>query len=354
MEGEIERLLLQVARAVVEEGQDRHRAIGLIVEASASYIVRRETLRRYLEAGEVEDLAAYGYVRPVLVDLGTDAMLVRTPEVVAGMVARVLADELTVRTDRDATAAGRWLADAANSLPLGEIVAAQAVLDAVAATGGVSPELIRALFALEPRETAVQPGMRGTLRYPDGRRAELTYRKGGVVEIECEGRVEQLGSDALDGDLGTVTDLGGWLVLSHVAGVPLELREADGRAVRVDEALLRGVGKCPLVLQRPNPQELARGIPVHDVPGHGSIVCAEAGMVEPITMSMFKFLSGGTGEAEAWVRESAGEDSLPLLARVAMALERVAQLAGAKDAAFGRRMLDDVVKPALGRFPALH
>ena len=42
------------------------------------------------------------------------------------------------------------------------------------------------------------------------------------------------------------------------------------------------------MLRRPDGDVEPRGILVHDVPDHGSFVCHEAGIVEPITMSMFK------------------------------------------------------------------
>ena len=344
--------LLAVAEAVIDDGQDPNRPLPLIVEASAAYIVRRETLRRHVDAQDIDELVGGGYLRPVVRGQTIQALLVRTPELVASMVALVIAEELEKRTERDVQDAAEWLVAAANSLPLGEVVAAQAVLDAVQKWGGDPHALIPALFRHVPGEEAGRPGMRGSLSLPEGRLADLRFREDGVIELEVDGHVETWEENG--GDFGTLKDFGGWMMLSHLAGVPLRFEVDDGRDVRMIEALLHGVGKCEMVLHRPDPRDVVRGVPVHDVLGHGSIVCFEAGIVEPITMSMFKFLSARREQAEDWVRKSASEDSMALLVRMAIALGHTAQLADAESAAFGRRMLDEVVKPALGRFPTLH
>ena len=115
--------MLGVARAVVDDGQDADRPSGLIARASFAYIVRRATLRRYLEGEDIEGLVVRGYVRPVVRALGIDALLVRTPELVASVVAQVVAEGLAERAEQDSEDAARWLTDAAGGLPLGEVVA---------------------------------------------------------------------------------------------------------------------------------------------------------------------------------------------------------------------------------------
>ena len=55
----------------------------------------------------------------------------------------------------------------------------------------------------------------------------------------------------------------------------------------------------------------------------GSIVCHEAGIVEPITLSLLRFLSSEDDRAEDWIEEAVQRKSLPLLARVDIALTGV-------------------------------
>ena len=344
--------LLAVAQAVIDDGQDPNRPLSLIVEASAAYIVRRKTLRSYADARAIDELVAGGYLRPVVRGQTIRALLVRTPELVATMVALVIAEELEKRTERDVQDAAEWLVGAANSLPLGDVVAAQAVLDSINRRVGVPHSLMVALFKHVPGEQAARPGMGASLPLLGGGMADLRFREDGAIELEVDGHVETWEEDGED--LGTLHDFGGWMILSHLAGVPLCFEGEGGREMRMDEALLHGVGRCEMVLHRPDPRDIVRGVPVHDVPGHGSIVCSEAGIVEPITMSMFRFLSARGEQAEDWVRESASEDSMALIVRMAIALGHMAQLADGESSAFGQRMLDEVLGPALARYPVLH
>jgi hypothetical protein len=84
-------------------------------------------------------------------------------------------------------------------------------------------------------------------------------------------------------------------ILSHVAAYPLTLVDEQGRLERVDPAILLEVGACPIVLRRPGNDVEMNGLLLHDLPDHSSIVCHESGIVEPITLSILRFL-GSEGE----------------------------------------------------------
>jgi hypothetical protein len=73
----------------------------------------------------------------------------------------------------------------------------------------------------------------------------------------------------------------------------------------------------------------------------------QAGIVEPITWSLFCYLSAGGADATAWIEEAARRKSLPLLARVEIALFQVARTADPQVAPWARQTLENVVKPAL-------
>ena len=205
-----------------------------------------------------------------------------------------------------------------------------------------------------PSKESVRPGTRAKVPLPDGRLLDLRFPEGGAIEMEADGHVETVKSDTRGEDLGTLMDFGGWLILSHLAGIELGTVGREGLAARLNEILLHDVGQCPIVLRGPELDQGVFSVPVHEIPGHGSIVCSDAGIVEPITMSMFRFLGARRGQAEHWVRRSAEEDSMALLARMAIALAHLAQVTDEDSAAFGRRMLEEVVKPALRQYPTLH
>ena len=80
---ELRRLFRATAQAAIEDAQDQRRPISLILESIAVYVVRRQTLRKFLEHTEIEDLIERGCLRPVLHESGTDILVVRLPELLA-------------------------------------------------------------------------------------------------------------------------------------------------------------------------------------------------------------------------------------------------------------------------------
>lgn len=147
-------------------------------------------------------------------------------------------------------------------------------------------------------------------------------------------------------------DIEGWLILSHIAGQPLVAQSQDGVQLgRVDPALLIEVGTCPIVLNRPPLDPETSGILLHDLRDHGSIACHNSGIVEPITMSILKFLRTTNMGDIAWLEEALARESLPLTARLDIVFRHLAE--GGDKADWAKEMLERHIKPMLGRFPAL-
>jgi len=92
----------------------------------------------------------------------------------------------------------------------------------------------------------------------------------------------------------------------------------------------------------------------HDIKDLGSIVCHEAGVVEPITLSILKFLGNEGAEASAWIEEAVQRKSLPLLARIDIALRRIADRGGTLEAQWAKETLEKAIQPAFSYFPPLH
>ena len=150
-------------------------------------------------------------------------------------------------------------------------------------------------------------------------------------------------------------DIESWLILSHIAGRPFLVQSPDGKTLgRADPALLTEVGTCPIVLRRPVADPEMNAVLTHNLKEHGSFVCHEAGIVEPITFSILKFVDGA-GEMESqWVEEAIERNSLPLVTRIDIALRHIAHRGDTQQARWARSLLDEVLKPAFDRVPALH
>jgi hypothetical protein len=143
-------------------------------------------------------------------------------------------------------------------------------------------------------------------------------------------------------------DFHAWLILSHLAGQRMGI-ERDGRTYRLDLALLGKIGGCPRVLRRPDNFLEGRGIQTHPVPGYGEVVCHGAGIIEPITFSLFKVLSTEGPELENWIEDVLDEGSLALLTRVNIALRETAKLADDVRRPWAQRMLAEHISPALNK-----
>jgi hypothetical protein len=77
---ELRRLFREVAKAVVADAKDRKRPIGLMLQSLATFVVRRKTLRKFLEADEIESLVTRGYLKPIIHDSGEAVLFVRLPQ----------------------------------------------------------------------------------------------------------------------------------------------------------------------------------------------------------------------------------------------------------------------------------
>jgi hypothetical protein len=124
------------------------------------------------------------------------------------------------------------------------------------------------------------------------------------------------------------------------------MEDEEHQLLHVGPLILLEVGTCPMVLRRPGSDADKNPILTHEVPKHGSIVSHEAGIIEPVTLSILGFLSSEEDEPEEWVEEAVRRNSLPLLARIDIALRQLSKVANAKRAQFALRMRKDLIRPA--------
>jgi hypothetical protein len=343
---EIRRLFRSLAGAVLEDAQDQRRPIALILESLAVFVVRRDTLRKHLEYAEIEDLIARGYLKPLVHESGEAILVVHLPELLASEAANLLGIELAQRARTDSKVAAEWLEGAASNLPLGDIVAAQAIVDAALRHGGVPWSLISALLATPPKCEVIRPGTKVAMLFLGGGILNITFQADGSTVLEAAGQRQVFEADPDETPPVSYSRFHSWLVLSHLASGPLVIAP-EGKLGRVDTALLIEVGTCPMVLRRPGLDQLDHSIVTHKIPDVGSIVCHLAGIVEPITLSILRFLSAEGKRATEWIIEAVERESLPLLARIDIALRVLSGSAYQNKVAFSQNMLTNVIRPAL-------
>jgi hypothetical protein len=118
----------------------------------------------------------------------------------------------------------------------------------------------------------------------------MTMHENGTLVAEANGHAQALQNDPIGKPFTYISGFHNWLILSHLAGVRFAVK-IEGDQQRVDPTLPIEIGSCKFVLRRPDTDHENPGVTTHEVPNHGEVVCHAAGIVEPITLSLFSYLS---------------------------------------------------------------
>ena len=340
-----------IARAILAEATDQTRDVSLKLESIEVNVLRRETLLQHIASDDIALLIDGGFLKPAMHASDEAVLYVRLPELLASELARLLAKELFNRRKADQDDVATWLASAASDLPMGDVIAAQAILDAVQKPEGIPFNLIRALIDKPPQRETVRPGSRFATNVPGIGQIEIITKGSGKGEVVIRGQVHEIDLD--DGFGETYGQFHPWLILSHLAGMPF-IMEGDGDVRRVDPEVLLKVGSADIVLRAVSSDYNMRHVPTHDLPGIGSIVCHAAGIIEPITLSILRYLSRNERDHDDWIDAAIERKSMPLLARIHIALLQISLEADEVRAAWAKCTLETKIRPAFNFFPPLH
>ncbi|NEV65075.1 hypothetical protein [Thiorhodococcus minor] len=335
-----------VAKAILDDVEDDGLRLALKLEAMSTFVVRRDTLLRFLQSAEIESLMSRGYLKSAI-HISNDAVIfVRLPELVASEISLLLGDALTERAHGDATETARWLVKVTSKIPLGETVAAHAFLDAAHIGGGVPLNVIYSLVDRPPKKTSITPGLKAVTHVPNVGMVNMTFEEDGSFTAEINGHREVISADGDYGAPGMWSDYHPWLILSHLAGQPMATGHEED-AIRIDLELLGIIASCPHVLRRPDVSFGGSGVATHHIDGYGEVACHKAGIVEPITSALFNMLSREGQDQEAWIDRALESESLGLLVRIDIALREMTKLYDPNQREWAARILSEKITPAL-------
>lgn len=350
---ELRHQFYEIAKAVLDDARSGKRPIALVLQSMGVFMVRKKKLAKRLSDAAIKSLVKDGYLKPAMQPSGEPVLIVRLPELLASELAAVIAHELTQLDQPDPATAARWIAGASSNLPLGDVVTAQAILDATKSGFGLSLDLVIALAETRPTLQTVRPGARFATYQPGIGLVDFTVTEDGLLLVEANGKYSRIELDP-DETLGEIYhDFHSSMILSHLAMVP-SVATIDGVDERIDTAILLEVASAPVVLRSVGPELQFNAVRVHDVPGEGSIVCHLEGIVEPITFALFEFFYREFQVAAGWIDEACRRNSLPLVARMQIALQYLAEIEDGGRSAFARKMLGGPVKAAFIALPELH
>jgi hypothetical protein len=314
---ELRRMFRGLARSMITDAQDTARSPELVLQQLEMGVIRRDAARAELEPDDLQWLIDHGFVRPGMHDVAGPTILVRLPELLASEMAHVLADELVKRGRKNLHETAAWISGAASNLPLGEVVAAQAIIDAAKRPNGLPVGLISALVEMPPEREILEVGGRYAMMLPNGAMVEIALQPDGKGFVVIDGEQHEI--DLGDEEQVTFKNIHPWLILSHVASTPFEV-EGEHGPVREDPNLLLQIGTCPVPLRGNRGPESFRMLPTTDMPGGVSIVHSDAGVIEPITLGILDYLSTAKDQADNWIAIAGSSGSIALLSRLHTAL----------------------------------
>lgn len=314
----------------------------LALEISHGFVVRRDALQQPAH-DVIESLAAQGWLRTYRHAGGEDVIAPRAPDLFLSELAYAISEELERQVSADPREAGRWLADRLEGVFLGDLIGAQAIRDMATRRGGFSSGLLVGLHDRTPRARPIKQGV-VAFQKRDGTLQDLRINGDGTATLLDAAR-QPLGEPVdLEGELPqTYGPMAGWMILAQLAYLPTAVGDDDRPLV--GGSLLLEIGTCPFPLMRAARDPI--GHLVHDIAGHGLVLCVENGVVEPATSAMQQFFTAQWNDADSWFDEALSRNSLPLLNRVLIALRQVRHVSTGARKEWAKKMLRDRIDPAI-------
>lgn len=341
------------ARAVLDDYARSDRSVEVRLRAMHTFMVRKQTMREHAEPVDLGVMEKSGLVGSVLDRSNRAILTARIPELVASELARQIGAELNERmgNDKEDIEAANWLVTTTSRLPLGDVIGAQALVDLLELRLGVSVTFLNRLLQRGPSVRPFKPGTRAAVWMPSIGQLELSARADGVTVIKKPEWIKGIEMPADEG--GQVyAELDAWLILSHLASMPIGVIEPDdGRLVgRVDPDILALIGTSPIPLRRVSEDPERASLHTHNLPDGSSMVCQQDGIIEPVTFSMLQFLGRERENADGWLDEACDRGSAAMLNRLSQALSRLSSMNPAHETAkWARERNERQVGPALQR-----
>jgi hypothetical protein len=316
-----------LASALLAGYRKVERDAELMLRSLHHFMVNRSALRDEIDSADIEAMQRSGLIGTILDSSNRQVIVGRVPELIASEISRQLADELTGALDGnvDVDDAAVSLLAVCAKLPFGDQIGAQAIIDAAKALGSIPMNFIMYLLEQRPELTSLKAGSRAFAWIPELGKVDLRTGTDGstVVWVRSEGRGFKLPADEISRGYGNLTS---WLILSHIAGVPMEaLSKDEGLRGRLDPALLGIIGTSPVPLRWTVENIERTGIHTHDLPDGSSLPCPSDAFVEPISFSLYRFLERAHERADEWIDHVCAEGSVYLLNRINLVLHYIAQ-----------------------------
>lgn len=340
----LQRNFARLAQAMIEEVKDPSRHAALATECNRTFAIRRTTLLQSFSPAELDALCEEGYLKEAIHQTAEEEICyVRQPALLASELARVLKKGILARGNDEPADTALWLTNAASSLPLGEVIAAHALLESAGEEQGIPVGVISTLLTTNPHAKNIAPGSVIAGNIPEVGYVKFKVVGDTTIEILSNGRPQRLELEEPVGQL--YVDYAPWHILSNVFGSPTVILTGDGKLDGVQGAILLQIASSEIPL--PPSTAFHRPLPMRKLPDGNPIVCHSVGMVEQITQSLFIYLKQDLSESRAWVDRALTRDSGALLSRLYIALREISRLTDPGLSTWASETLCNQVLPAM-------
>jgi hypothetical protein len=256
----------KLAKAFLSDKPSRDSDAKMSLLAHGRGYVTSETAERELGTDRLNRLLTQGHVEKVSYGSGNVLIAPKVPELLSSAASYVLADETVVLfKEGQKDAAYQYIVKNSSSFLYGDIVAAMAVIEAAKRNDALLTFIVGRLIEDQPELGTQSKSFNGLLDVPAV----------GVLPIHSK--------NSLGGKL--ISNIHPWLILSHLANIPMATRDGS-RDIQLE--LFYQVGSFPDLLRKPDSisNKIMKGFHVHDIPGVGTLLCQQTGIVEPIMQAI--------------------------------------------------------------------
>lgn len=299
-----------LSKAILQDANVTLDATSVLSDSATNFVIPKDIAIAHLGESGVAELLKRSVIKQQIV-LNDPAFTVLLPELVMSELANSIGSELPGRCAADLEDALSWFSGLAVLLPLGDVICAQALVDA--RIQNPDSEEIHEIFTL----------MVNRMRFTE----------------------PSISSELSTADTVSVVNSVEALVLSHLAGLRAEVDAENGPADAVP-AILFELSKVPVPLRR---GDRTRKLVTHHF-DNTVVVCPNYGVIESVTLALFKCLLAHPEWRSSWVESVAAERNIAQLYRTRTALMQMQPLTSAVDAEWAEAALNEQIIPALGEY----
>ncbi len=171
---ELRRQFQGIARAILTDVQSAGRTAETILLSLLLFLVPRGAVEATLERQDIDSLMAQGALRQTIDGTGASMFVVRMPELLASALAIELANHIVDELSMQINPAP-FISGVSHLLPFGDVIAAQAIIDAAQRIDTLPMSVLEWLLEHGPTKTPVRSGMKGLLLHPEAGPVDLTF-----------------------------------------------------------------------------------------------------------------------------------------------------------------------------------